>query len=372
MRISDYGTLYTTTNHFLTQKSDLAELQRQLTSGQKNKDLPSLGVDLNRFTHMKMQMEQKQSYIDSIETLTTRYNQTADIYTQIHDIGDSLSKLIDQATTSGQPSAQDLVAQATSDMQTLQELLNTKGTDGLRVLGAGARGTNINLTTAFSGGPNNYGVLATLPPANLIPYSTVAADQAASITKVEITSPSTYVNPLYSVAAGNPSGYSVTYSTNGTTPSPVYTATNSASTATIVTSGAPVDPATSVPATFPHDTTDIGGIITAVDIVKKSLSSLPGNFTYAQLLSAAKGLLTTELPIIEKNRDNVLQSTVQLKQVEDSHQNDIDYYKDYFTKTDGVDTAEVSAKITSLTTQLESSYKVSAQLLDLNLVSYLT
>ena len=328
---------------FASQKEKLADLQRQLEpdSG-KYKDLSDvLGNEGKKFIDFQFEVQKREKYVESIQDVEINIQTVKHIFETFEESLDDMISMTGSVQGIGHSNVDAMVQTAENTFELLEDLLNTTGIDGNRILGGYIRKSEIKFDT----------------------FDT---------------------NPVYDYKLGTPTS----------TFPPVPLASSIASTSAPYLTDGVDDTATLSITASDHETIDysfqpyeswIQKMVYGLDVLRKAKDNDPSNVTppavgipfedsidYAtEILKEAKYGVKTATGFDTGLRHAVNQadlSLLRLDNVKERHEVETTFFGELVISMDHADQAEVATELTFLQIQLEASFQTTKVISDLNLM----
>ena len=333
----------------LNLQSQLARTQTEISSGVSSDLGLALGAQSGTSVSLKNETDQLASYTNTNALATTRLGATSTALDSMLSAAQSMSaSLVTAASAGGSTTA--LTATATSNLRALVAGLNTSA--GGQFVFAGLKTDTTPIADYFSA---NSAAKSAVDSAFQQQFGTSQGSAgAASISGSDMTSfLATKFAPLFS--GGNWSGASGTWSSASS-----QTITSSISTSQSTTTSVSANDAAfqSLAQGYTMLTEFTGANMSAdarAAVVAKAQTLISAGI--AGLTNAQSSVGTAQAAISAADTQNAAQVTV---------------LKTNVSSLDGVDTYALSTKLTTLQTQLQSSYEITNSLAKLSLVNYFT
>ncbi len=346
MRISNPGYFYDLNNRFTATKSEMLNLQLQISTGERARDLAGVGFEVKKYINFESATKNANRYIENIEKAETRLTQTITIFETIQTVVNDVQGMLKNTTTSTEPTASQMVEFAEKSFDLLEDLLNTQAPDGGRVLGGYTRFEPISFDM-FDAAPYDYNGGDPFP-----------------------------INVPIPLAGGDVPGDIPYYITNKT-PAPTLPGPADSD---LQRDSVQVSDVESIAYSATPYEEEIQKVVYALDIARKALDSMPTVAFETSVSTALQYLEEAELSTATATSEAGLPhaireaevSLLRLHNVKERHQSEINFFEDVLVDLDGVETTEAATKLASLQTQLEASFSTTATLKNLSLLEFLS
>ncbi|MHA1539108.1 MAG: hypothetical protein ACTSXQ_01360 [Alphaproteobacteria bacterium] len=334
---------YQMKNSFASQKERLADLQRQLEpDAGKYKDLADIiGNRTPKFLDFKFELQRREKYVENIENVEINIKTVKHIFETFEESLDDMISMSASVQGIGHSNVDAMTQMAENTFELLEDLLNTTGIDGHRVLGGYMKQSEIKFDVFDTNAAYDYkqgAPTAPFPPVLL---------------------------------AGSLASTAAPYLTDGVD-----------DTATLSIKASDYE---TIDYSFQPYESWIQKMVYGLDVLRKAKDSDPSNVTppnvgvdfedsvgYAmELLKEAKYGVKTPTGFDTGLRHAVNQADLhllRLNDVKERHEVETIFFDDLLYNMDYADQAEVATELTFLQVQLEASFQTTKVISDLNLM----
>ena len=312
----------------------MTDLQRQATTLKKNEDFKSFGSDAQSLQRYRMDQGRVQTYLDNINTVTTRINVMSQSMDKAADLGRSLMASISTQVREGTVDIESMKTLAQDGLEFMRDIMNTQ-VDG-RYLFAGSSSSTIPLDSL-----NTINANMQTEVANWLNGTSTTAQAIGNVGG--LTTDQLGINTALS-SSGEVSlrvdrtlEIDYTVMANGNGFDEIVKALG------FMANMEQPDPATDVPTQEEfHDMLNniLATVKSGVDAMDRASTSLGSKYNL-------------------------------IKDIGGSHEQDLALYQGQIATLENADTTEVLAKMQALQTQIEASYSVTNLVSQLSLVNYL-